>query len=61
MESMDGTQSLPPAKRQLAQSLIEEALPIQTIADEVKCSRRTVFRYKRNLKDHGSCLAPSIS
>jgi len=58
---MDGTQSLPQAKRQLAQCLIEDALPIQSIANNVICSRRTVSCYKRNLKDHGSCLAPSIS
>ena len=58
---MGGAQSLPPARRQLAQCMIEEGVPIQSIIEEVRCSERTIFNYKRNLKDHGSCLAPSIS
>ena len=61
MVSKHGTQALPPSKQQLAQCLIEDGVDVQSIAEEVDCCRRTVFNYKRNLKQHGSCLAPSIS
>jgi len=61
MVSKHGTQALPPSKRQLAQCLIEDGADVQSIVDEVDCCRRTVFNYKRNIKEHGSCLAPSVS
>jgi transposase len=59
--SMHGGQSLPPSKQQLVEALIEDGATIQDIMDQVGCSRATVFNYKRNLKDFGTVLAPSIS
>jgi len=57
---MESGRPLPPSKRQLAQLLIEEGTAVQSVVEEVKCSRRTVFNCKHNLKVHGSCLAPVI-
>ena len=61
LESTYGTYSLPPVKQQLGQCLIEDGADVETIADEVRCTPRMAFNYKRNLRDNGTCLAPSIS
>ena len=58
---MDGGQSLPPIKRQLAQALIENGAKPQYVAEEVGCSVATVYHYKENIQLFGHTLAPSIS
>ena len=58
---MDGGQSLPPIRRQLAQALIESGAKSLHVAKEVKCSLATVYNYKENIRLFGHTLAPSIS
>jgi len=57
---MENGYPLPPAKQQLIQLLIADGLSVQSIVEETGCSRSLVFKYKRNLQDHGSCLAPRV-
>jgi len=52
---------LPECKRDLARLLIEDSVAPINVAEEVGCSRRTIFNYKQNLRDFGDCLAQSIS
>ena len=58
---MDGGQSLPPIRRQLAQALIESGAKSLHVAKEVKCSLATVYNYKENIRLFGHTLTPSIS
>ena len=48
-------------KWDLARLLIEDGVAPINVAEEVGCSRCTIFNYKRNLRDFGDCLVLSIS
>jgi transposase len=52
--------SLNQTSQNLITVLLAEGRSIQDIIDEVKCSRRTVLYYKRNIQLYGQALAPKI-
>lgn len=51
---------LPPHKQQLAKLLLDDNTSPQSVADELNCSRRTVFRYKRNIGLFGQPIQPRV-